>query len=170
MNRIISWLLHTEIGRRIEIQMLMNLVTSSLGLQGRNVLGLPSAQSLDIFAAFTSEQLEKSSNEQRQKLHHKAFKLGTMLRRCLIRRDNETLTSMVFLLYSNIGIQMEGHFPEEVMVRCCHFSRHYSPQICSIASLMDSGVIGGLFGGGRLGFSERITEGKLRCRCKMLED
>ncbi len=167
MNSLICKILQTEAGRRIELQMLMNLVTSSLRLPRRNLLGRASAQSLDAFAAFTAEQLAACSKEQRQTLHANAYRLGTRLRRCLMRRDTASLTSLVFLLYRNIGIHMEGRFPGEVTVRSCHFSRPYSPRICSIASAMDSGVICGLFGGGQLVFHQRITEGHPCCQCTL---
>lgn len=165
MNSIIKRLLRTEMGRRIEIQTLMQLVTSSLGLPRQNLLFMPSAQSLERFAAFTAEHLVSCNEEQQQRLHTKALSLGKRLRQCLTRRDDEALSELTFQLYQNIGIQMEGRFPEEVIVRRCYFCQHYSPQICSLASLMDDGIICGLFGGGRLVFSERITEGKDKCRC-----
>lgn len=167
MNSIIRRILLTEMGRRIEVQILMGLVTSSLHLPKQNLLRMPSARALDALAAFTSKHLEKCSSKQQQRLNAKAFRLGECLRRFLIRRDHETLTSLTFLLYRNIGIDMEGHFPGRVIVSRCHFCHYYSPHLCAIASLMDSGVICGLFGGGQLVFHERITEGKDKCCCSL---
>ena len=163
MNSVVHWILKTELGRRIEIQVLMNLVTSSLHLPCHNLLCMPSDKSLDIFAAFTAERLESCNHEQKQMLHAKALRLGRRLRLCLIHRDNEALESLIFLLYRNIGIKMEGHFPGKVIVSKCHFCNHYSPHICNVASLMDSGVICGVFGGGIFEFYERITEGNSHC-------
>lgn len=167
MNSIINYLLSTELGRRIEIQVLMQLVTSSLGLPSRNLLFMSSAKSLEVFAAFTAKHLVTCNQEQLKRLHTKAFRLGSCLRRCLTCHKEDHLTALTFLLYRNIGIQMEGRFPAEVIVRRCHFCQHYSPQICRIASLMDDGVICGLFGGGQLVFHERITEGSVKCRCEL---
>lgn len=167
MNRIIHWLLRTEIGRRIELQLLMNLVTSTLRMPRKNLLHKSSAQSLDIFATYTAEHLATYNQEQQQELHARAYNLGKRLRKCLISRNNEALTSLTFLLYRNIGISMEGSFPGKVIVSKCHFCHYYSPQICSIASLMDSGVICGLFGGGKLEFTERLTEGHPNCLCNL---
>lgn len=165
MNNILERFLRTEMGRRIEIQTLMQLVTAALELPCQNLLFMPSAQSLGRFATFTAEHLASSNKEQQQRLHTKAFRLGKRLRQCLNSRDDEALSKFTFQLYQNIGIQMEGRFPKRVIVRRCYFGQHYSPQICSLASLMDEGVICGLFGGGRLVFDERITEGKERCQC-----
>lgn len=168
MNNIISRILLTEVGRRLELQTLMQLVTSSLGLPSQNLLFRPSAQSLDAFAAFTTHHLADSSTEQQQRLHARALRLGRLLRRCLTHRGDEALTSLTFLLYRNIGIQMEGHFPGQVTISRCHFCRHYSPQICSLASLMDDGVICGLFGQGHLLFHQRLTEGHNSCQCELV--
>lgn len=160
---MIHWLLKTETGRRIEIQILMNLVTSALRLPRQNLLRKPSARSLEIFAAYTAEHLSTCNHERQQLLYNKAFRLGQRLRSCLTCRSNEALTSLTFQLYRNIGICMEGNFPGKVIVSKCHFCHYYSPQICGVASLMDSGVICGLFGGGKLEFSERITDGHQNC-------
>ena len=168
MNRMINWIVQTEAGRRVEIQLLMNLVTSSLDLPGQRLLRVPSGQSLDIFAAFTAKHLASCSDEQRQRLHANALRLGRSLRRFLIHRDDESVTGLIFLLYRNIGIVMEGMFPEKVIVRSCFFCRHYSPGICSAASMMDSGVISGLMGGGKLEFSARLTEGAPCCICRLI--
>lgn len=167
MNSIIQWLLQTEPGRRIELQLLTDLVTSSLRLPRQHLLLMPSARSLEAFAAFTANHLGAADKAQQLTLHARALRLGRLLRRCLTHRDDEALTSLTFLLYRNIGIQMEGHFPGQVTISRCHFCRHYSPQICSLASLMDDGVICGLFGGERLVFHQRITEGHPCCRCEL---
>ena len=167
MNRMINWIVQTEAGRRIEIQLLMNLVTSSLSLPCQRLLRVPSGQSLEIFAAFTARHLASCSDEQLHRLHAKALRLGGSLRRFLIHRDDESVTRLIFQLYRNIGIFMEGRLPEKVIVRSCFFCRHYSPEICKAASMMDSGVISGLMGGGKLEFSARITEGNPGCICSL---
>lgn len=167
MNKIIHWLFQTEIGRRMEIHLLMRLVTSTLRLPGQNMLFKNSAKALDIFASFTAEYLASCNHAQQQMLYDKAFRLGKNLRSLLTNRDYEALTSFTFLLYRNIGINMEGHFPGKVIVDRCHFCHYYSAKICNIASLMDAGVICGLFGGDKLIFTNRITEGKPHCICEL---
>lgn len=167
MNRIIHWAVQTEIGRRVEIQVLMNLVTSSLGLPGQKCLGIPSVQSLEMFAALTAKHLASATDDQQRMLHAKALALGGRLRKCLFRRDNRSVAEVIFLLYKNIGITMTGHFPGSVNVPRCYFCGYYSPKICKLVSLMDSGVISGLMGGGTLVFTARMTEGKPACLCEL---
>ncbi len=146
------------------MQMLMNVVTSSLRLPRQNLLFMPSAKALDTFALFTADNLSQCSEEQQHTLHAKAFRLGNTLRSILTDRNFEALTQLTFLLYRNIGIQMSGQLPGTVCVHCCHFSRHYSPRLCAIASMMDSGVISGLFGGMNFTFTQRLTEGAPHCK------
>lgn len=167
MNSILAFLFGTELGRRAEIQILMNLVTSSLRLPKESLLCMPSSKALEAFAAFTAKHLQQCSDEQQQRLYSNAFRLGTILRRCLTDRSDDALTKLVFLLYRNIGIEMNGQLPGKVCVCRCFFSKHYSPCICDVASMMDAGVVCGVFGGGEFGFSERMSEGKEMCWCEM---
>ena len=66
-------------------------------------------------------------------------------------------------LYRNLQISMSGHLPGEITVRKCYFSGFYTPEQCAIMSAVDSGVISGLFGGGTLTFTRRMTEGHETC-------
>ena len=152
------------------MQVLMHLVTYSLQLPKRNLLLMSSGQALDDFASFTAKHLESCDDGGRQVLSAGAYRLGKRLRLFLTDRSKEALSRMTFLLYRNIGIDMEGQLPGKVIVRKCHFCRYYSPRICRIASLMDAGVICGLFGGGSLVFTERITEGKTNCMCELCKE
>lgn len=167
MNSIVLRALQTETGRRIELQLLMNLVSSSLHLPKRNLLMMSGGRALDIFAALTAEHLEGCDDLQRLRLADNAYRLGRKLRLMLTDRSDEALTRMTFQLYRNIGIDMDGSLPGTVQVSTCHFCRFYTPHICSVASLMDAGVVSGLFGGGRLEFTQRISEGYSHCICRL---
>jgi len=54
-----------------------------------------------------------------------------------------------------------------VTVKRCYFSQFYSGSVCDLISALDDGVFSGLSGGGRLVFSERLTEGNACCRAKL---
>ena len=62
------------------------------------------------------------------------------------------------------GILMDGHLPGEIKVSSCYFSRFYTPEQCALMSYMDSGIIAGILGGGKIEFTERITEGCGGCK------
>lgn len=166
MSSLICWFFSTRLGRSIELQILTNLVTSSLSIRSKCIFFMPHDKALDAFASLTAEHLPHATAEQQKRLSTKAYRLGRLLRRFLFDRRNETLNRLVFCLYQGIGIDMSGLLPGDVIVTRCHFSRHYSPAVCAIASLMDAGVICGLYGGGKFLFSQRITEGHDVCRCK----
>jgi len=70
----------------------------------------------------------------------------------------------VFWLYRGIGIAVSGELPGKITLPGCFFSDYYTPSVCALMSNMDSGVVGGVMGGGRLFFSERITEGRSCCK------
>lgn len=166
MNKLVLWFLATEVGRRFQMQLLMNIVTSALRQPKQNLLFMPSAKALDVFASFTASSLSQCDEEQLQTLHTKAFHLGNILRHFLTDRSADALTQLTFRLYRNIGIKMSGQLPGTVCVHSCHFSRHYSPRLCAIASMMDSGVINGLFNGMHITFTQRLTEGAPHCKIK----
>lgn len=169
MNRIVLWFFRSAIGKRIELQVLTNLVTSSLSLPARNVITMSTEEALSAFASLTAEHLPTSLPKQQERLHRRSLRLGTMLRRMLSDRSDRAVTQLVILLYRNINIEMEGLLPEQINVRRCFFSNYYAATTCTIASLMDSGIIEGLYGRGRLCFTERITEGNSHCSCCIKE-
>lgn len=165
MSSAIIWFFSTRLGKAIELQALVHLVTSSLSLPPKCLFFMPHDKTLDTFARLTAEHLPHATAEQQKLLSAKAYRLGRLLRRFLFDRSDENLHRLVFRLYRGIGIDMSGLLPGDVIVTHCYFSHHYSPAICAIASLMDAGVICGLYGGGDFHFTERITEGHNTCRC-----
>ena len=55
---------------------------------------------------------------------------------------------------------------ETVTIRRCFFAAHYPPEVCRFMSAMDEGIVAGLCGG-RLVFSQRLTEGADCCRARI---
>ena len=113
------------------------------------------------------EQLVRSPQERRhlaERIYCSAFRLGNRVRKVTGLTEQEELQKLVFLLYRGIGVRMDGDLPGEILVKECYFSQQYSPWQCALMSCMDSGVIAGIFGGGKLTFTERITEGCGHCR------
>ena len=95
-------------------------------------------------------------------LFRDAARLGRRIRRISGLSSTSDLEKLIFMLYRNIGIEMTGSLPGEITVSKCYFSRYYTPEQCRIMSYVDSGIISGIMGGGRLKFSQRITDG---CQC-----
>lgn len=97
-----------------------------------------------------------------------SFDLGKRLRLITGLVETEDLKQLVFFLYKNIGIEMSGNCPGTIGVSTCFFSDYYDPEQCRLISAMDAGIICGILGGGKFGFSQRITEGCTCCRAKMI--
>lgn len=149
--------------RSIQIQILTSLAAESFGLRRRQVWMLPAGLALRKYARFTVYCMEHM-NVTPEHLYRMAYRLGDRVRHISGLREREHLQRLVFLLYRNIGITMEGSLPGKIRVPQCYFSRYYHPGQCALMSAVDSGIVSGIFGGGRLTFCSRITEGSPCCR------
>ena len=90
-------------------------------------------------------------------------KRGKLVRSLSGLETEEDLHRLLFSLYRGIGIDMRGEVSSGMVVKSCYFSREYTPRQCAVMSAMDSGIVAGLFGRGRLYFECRITEGYPEC-------
>src|SRR5512143_1376702 len=129
---------------------------------------------LRTYALFTCQQAGKALLEGRDleaikaRLYQNAYPLGSKLRKWFAIDEVEEVMELGQILYRAIGVDFEGDIQGDVTVRRCYFSQFYSGPVCDLISALDGGVFSGLSGGGRLAFSERITEGKEFCRAKLL--
>ena len=104
-----------------------------------------------------------SSNSSPRRMWENAYALGKSIRRRLgVRTPAEALRA-ARIAYRMIGIDLRADRHGHVVVDRCTFAESYSPQICLVMSALDAGLIAGLTRGGRLAFSERITEGRPQC-------
>lgn len=103
------------------------------------------------------------------RLYEEAFRLGSRIRRITGFEDERDMERLVFCLYRNIGISMSGSIRDGFEIYGCYFSGFYTPEQCALMSNVDSGIVAGICGGGRLVFTERITEGCGRCRACLTE-
>ena len=147
----------------LEIQILFHTTARAFGVQGKRVWQLSPQQALHAYAAFTVSCMRHNRADPRR-LYRESYRTGRILRRITGIRSRYDVESLVFYLYSNIGITMEGNIPGEVTVHKCYFSRYYSSSQCALMSSFDAGIIAGLAGGGRLYFKKGITEGSDCCR------
>lgn len=145
------------------------LIVRTLHRMTARAMGVPfqgGTPALLAYAAFTQEQLSAIPESElpavRERMYRAAFQTGRRLRSLLFIRSDARARRVLFWLYRNIGIELEGACPGSIRVRRCFFSDFYSPEMCRVMSAMDSGIFAGLFGGGKLSFDARITEG---CPC-----
>lgn len=161
---------HTpSIVRSVEIQLLMNITARGFGTRGKRVWTHRPDKALREYAEFTSDCMKNCSYDPLSpadsvsgSLAKEAHRTGRLVRAVTGFRKPEDFERLVFYLYKNIDIEMNGSLPGDITVADCYFSRYYSPANCALMSIVDSGVIAGICGGGSLDFYERITEG---CKC-----
>jgi len=128
---------------------------------------------LRTYALFTREQAEKAIQAGRDvaaikiKLYQNAYPLGRKLRKWFGVDTMEEVMELGQILYRAIGVEFQGDTQGDVIVKRCYFSQFYSGPVCDLISALDDGVFSGLSGGGRLTFSERLTEGRECCRAKL---
>lgn len=154
--------------RRMEIRILTRLTARAFGVPVPRGAA-KDADPLEAYAAFTRSCMERGTADE-ERLYRMAYRLGRRIRRVSGLKRTKDVQRLVFLLYRNIGIDMSGRLPEEIRVPRCYFSGSYSPEHCRIMSAVDSGVVAGIWGGGCLEFSQRLTEGCPYCIAHLKEE
>jgi hypothetical protein len=128
---------------------------------------------LRAYALFTREQAEKALRDGRDiralktQLYRNAYPLGGRLREIFGVDTMEEVIQLGQILYQAIGVEVQGDPQGNVTVNRCYFSQFYSAPVCDLISALDDGVFSGLSGGGRLEFSERLTDGRTCCKAKL---
>ena len=132
--------------------------------------GLTRKAMLQKYALFTKEQAEKTlrksqdADRARSRMFQTAYELGGQTRKSLNISGREEFMAAARILYRILDIDFQGDARGEIIIRTCFFSQSYSPEVCRLMSALDEGILAGLAGGGRLVFSQRLTEGKDCCR------
>ena len=154
--------------RRI-LRDLFSATARAFGVEPPPTGGLSHDRLLTAYAHFTkaeSERLWAENGDEREierRLFENARVLGATLRRKFHVRSHDEVIRLSRVLYKILGIDFEGRLDGKVTIRQCAFSKHYTGRVCRLISALDTGAASGLSGGGRLEFSERITEGRNCC-------
>lgn len=155
--------------RRRKLDELFAATADTFDCEPPSLGGLSYDACLHAYATFTREQVEGAIRSGRDmaaiddRLYQAAYRLGRDLRRLLRVRSMEDVMAAARVLYRCIGIDFEGTPEGAVTIWRCYFSEHYSSQVCQVVSALDSGVLAGLAGDGRLVFTQRITDGFDHC-------
>lgn len=145
--------------------------------------GLTFSERLARYARFTKEQAEallycEGSDEERAnrigtiegKMYDGSFLLGKDIRKRLRINTWEQAVEALAMIYRIIGVDFhyEGQnaFSPDgqsvFTIKACYFSEYYSAEVCELISSLDEGLAAGLSEGGRLRFTQRMTED---CSC-----
>ena len=129
---------------------------------------------LKEYALFTKREAAihiqegKNLEEVKHRLFQNAYELGRKIRKRFCLRSPGEIMEMSRILYQILGIDFEGETCGDVTIKSCFFSDYYSPRICQLVSSLDEGLAAGLSEGGRLSFSQRITEDKDCCKARFV--
>ena len=160
---------HTpECIKSIQIQILLNATAAAFDRPKKEVWHLSGEEALAAYAAFTIECMSGPAVD-RRRIYQCAYRLGRKIRRITGFSGDRDRERLVIWLYGNIGIKVMGHLPGEIIIPACYFGQVYTPEQCRTMSLMDWGIISGICGGGKLIFTERITQGCGRCRAYLIK-
>lgn len=138
-----------------------------------DVHGLRHQALLERYASFTATAAEHALAEGRdpealsRRMWRSAYGIGDSLRRRLGVRTGDEALRAARIAYRMIGIDLRAAPHGAVVVERCAFATSYSPRVCRLMSSLDAGLIAGLTEGGRLTFSQRITEGSPTCLARI---
>jgi hypothetical protein len=157
-----------------QLDELFQLTAHAFGCTAPERSGRSYKERLRAYALFTSHEAEKclrqgkKLGEVEKRLFLAACRLGQDISRKFCLRSPDEIMNISKILYRFLGIDFEGKPDGEVTIRRCFFSDYYTPQICRLISALDEGLASGLSGGGRLSFSQRITEEKDCCIARLV--
>jgi hypothetical protein len=155
-------------GGKKRLAELFRVTAAAFGRQAPDLHGLSRREMLRRYAQFTRAQAEESmsagsSDGIRKKLFDNSRSLARDIRRRLPIRSRADETAVLRFLYRSLDIDKQVDAQGAVRIRRCFFASQYSPEVCRFMAAMDEGMVAGICGG-RLVFSQRLTEGAEACR------
>lgn len=160
--------------KKRELKRLFRLTADAFQSDLPELRGLSFAECLSKYARFTKERAESylqsgcPLDEIRQRLYQSSRAIGQNLRRNLHVVTWEQSVMALKAIYRLIGIELQCDRHGEVTVKQCFFSKYYSGAVCRLISSLDEGLAAGLSDGGKLAFSQRLTEGGSCCKGYLL--
>jgi hypothetical protein len=148
---------------------LFDATASAFGRDPGDLHGLTHGELIQRYAAFTTGCAEQALADPSEadaiirRMWSNAYVLGESLRRRLGVRTRLEALRAARVAYRMLAIDLRADQQGSVVVDRCAFAAWYSPRVCRLMSSLDAGLIAGLTRGGRLRFSERITEGRPQC-------
>jgi len=147
---------------------LFHLTAAAFGQEVPDLRGRSRREILLAFARFTRNEAERSlaagtAATLRINLYDRSADLGRAIRRRLPIRSRADAAAAIQRLYGLLDIDMKIKSVGAVTIERCFFTTRYTPETCRFMAAMDEGIVAGICGG-RLVFSERLSEGAGACR------
>ena len=155
-------------GRKKGLADLFRLTAAAFGQELPELRGLSRREMLLAYARFTRAQAETALAKGtaagvRANLYAAALRLGRDVRGKLFLRTRGDAAAALHAMYRLLAIDKQVDARGALTVKRCFFASHYTPEVCRFMAAMDEGIVAGLCGG-RLVFSQRLTEGGDSCR------
>jgi hypothetical protein len=157
------------LGKRLALVEIFRATASAFGRPLPQLHGLSSEQCLEAYAWSTAEWAQVALRRVddlpalEARLYGNAYRLARLAGQLFCTRELAGVMTLAQFIYGILEIDLEGTDSGEITIRTCYFSRFYSPEICRLMSALDCGLFAGMWGGGKLTFNQRITEGGARC-------
>lgn len=155
--------------RRAAIRSLFGATADAFGAPMPDLHGCPSDAMLATYVRYTDELARDVLDEPdrrrlvERRLRANMERLGRRVRRALGVRTTPEALDVARRLYRLIGIDLTGDDRGQVVVTRCAFATVYSPDVCSLMSASDAGLLAGLTDGRELAFTARLTSGAPAC-------
>jgi hypothetical protein len=157
--------------KRKKLLELFTCTAAAFGGEAPLVDGLSYEELLREYARFTAVQANQAlrrdgviTEEIRRRLYDGAYRMGQELRRTFRVTSTADALAAARVLYRALEIDLRATAEGEITVARCFFSQCYSGPVCRVIASLDEGLFAGVSGGGRLAFSQRITEGHKCCQ------
>ena len=160
--------------KKKELTKLFNITAETFGCTVPSLSDLSFKDSLVRYAQFTRTLAEQANTESshlqriQNQLYQNAYELGSSYRELFHISTLTEAMDACRILYRILGIDFRSTADSTIEILTCSFSKYYSASTCQLISFLDAGLMAGLSGGGKLIFSQRITEGFHCCRAEFM--
>lgn len=158
--------------KKNKLEQLFRLTADAFQAETPESVSRSFSEYLRSYAVFSGEQAEQclhgqgrcTPEETKSRLRENSYQLGRHLRRRFHIINREEAMEALSMIYRMMGIDFQADADQdEFVISRCYFSSFYTPSVCRLMSSMDKGLAEGLTGG-RLRFTQRITNGSSCCR------
>jgi hypothetical protein len=172
--KIAQWYIPARLKKR-ELKKLFNITSEIFGCAAPSIAGLSFEESIARYAQFTRALVDQSHEGPdtlkriQDALFQQAYEFGNTYRKIFRVSTMHEAMDAGKILYRILGINFQSTAVGRIEILSCVFSTYYSASTCNVMSFLDAGFMAGLSGGGRLTFSQRITEGYHCCRAQFIQ-
>jgi len=158
--------------RAAKVRELAARTAAGFGVAPPSLAGRRARPVLDGYARFTRECCDRAVAAGadlaaiRAKLRREAFLFGLSLAVTFKTRGPGQAARLVRLAYKTVGIDLRADRNGNIRVVRCFFKDRYGPETCALIASLDEGLMAGIWGEGRLEFSDRMTSGRDECRAR----